>query len=463
MLLSKRADPQNQEKLDKKRGVITFLLFILVAVAFAWIFHVKPPFMSPDEGAHLSRADALRSGNILLFSPDGKMNSGGYIDKNLDKFRASYDPFIRLHDAEKANQTKRDMQNLHWSGQSKFYSMANTAFYFPAIYIPQALGFEVGHLLNLSVFSTYKLVSSLTLFVSFILLLTAWKIHPIPAPALAILLLPMSVFQFFSPTIDGLTFALTTLTLSLLINLLNSPYDKVFIRRFIMLAVCVFILSSSRANLLPLIFLPLWLYIKTRKKSCLITFAITAVLVLSWTYLSIKTVNDNGIHHPGIEQMDVLKHYILHPFEVLSIIINTVTDYSIFNFYYQSFIGKLGWLDISLPDFAYWGFGLFIYTIFIINFRKANFTDRKAEFLLLLLFFIGITMLTFCALLVQWSAFPTEKVDGVQGRYFIIPFIILSYALQEKPEYRKASYFMLAIMAVISVYFVHSALEARYF
>jgi len=463
MLLRKESDYKNWATFHKKTSTLTFLFFIVVAIAFGWILHVKPPFMSPDENSHLSRADALRNGNILLFSPDGKLNSGGYVDESLTAFRASYEPFMRLHDAEKVNQTKRDMQNLYWSGKNNFYSMANISFYFPAIYIPQAVGLEIGHLLNLNVFSTYKLVSSLTLMVSLIVLLMAWKIHPIPVPALAVLLLPMSIFQFMSPTIDGLTFALTTLTLSLLVNLLNSQYDKVFIKKLLMLAVCVFILSSSRANLLPLIFLPLWLYIKTRKKICFITFFITAALVLSWTYLAIKTVNDNGIHHPGIEQIDVLKHYILHPFEVLAIITNTLTDYPIVNFYYQSFIGILGWLDIPLSGFAYWGFGLFIYSIFIINLKKANFNARKAEVSLLLLFFISIITLTFCALLVQWSPFPTEKVDGVQGRYFIIPFIILGYALQDKPEYRKASHCALLIMAIISVYLVHSALKARYF
>jgi uncharacterized membrane protein len=131
--------------------------------------------------------------------------------------------------------------------------------------------------------------------------------------------------------------------------------------------------------------------------------------------------------------------------------------------YVLSFIGVLGWLDAPLTDFAYWYFGLFIYTIFVINIFSKNMLQRKSETILLALFSLAVITLTFCALLVQWSTFPATRVDGVQGRYFIIPMIILGYAIMDKPELRKLSLILSAIMAVASVYSVHLALETRYF
>ncbi len=450
---------------NSKNSVAIFILFAAFVISFLWIFQVKPPFMSPDEGAHLARADALRNGDIVLFSPDGKLNSGGFVDKSMNEFRSKYDPLISSHDASLPGQLKNDVKNQYWSGEKVFYSMANTTFYFPAVYIPQAIGLQLGHLFNMNLYNTYKLVSILTLLVIFTLLVSAWKVFPIPTPAMAVLLLPMTIFQFCSPTIDGITFALVTLAMSLTVrSLQDKENDKRNALKFtVALAIVIFMLSSSRANLLPLILIPLWIYFKTRQKASLVSFSITALLVLSWTYFSIKTVHDNGIHHPGIEQIDVLKHYITHPFEVLTIILNTLSDFSLISFYAQSFIGNLGWLDTHLSMFSYFGFGLLIYTLFALNITKENISARKSEFTLLVLLFLSVVMLTFCALLVQWSAFPAEKVDGVQGRYFIAPCIILSYALMDNYKLKRISLFALVIMGVTSVYSVHAALAMRYF
>lgn len=456
-------DTQISHNNKSKNKFICLFFLIFVALSFSWVLHVKPPFTSPDEGAHLSRADALRNGYIHLVSPDSKVNSGGNIDKSLDIFRSNYDKVIRAHDPSLPNELKNKMRSLNWSGENKFYSMANTAFYFPLVYSPQALGFSLGHLFNLNIFTTYKLVSALNLIAITLLLLFAWRFHPIPGPALVILLLPMSVFQFFSPTIDGLTFALAAFLMSLFCNLLkNEKYTHSY-AKIILLCFTIFILSSSRANLLPLILFPLWLFINSKQRLYLYGFIVTSFLVLFWTYFSIKTVHDNGIHHPGIEQIDVLKHYIKHPLEVISIIWNTISDYGTVKSYVLSFIGVLGWLDAPLTDFAYWYFGLFIYAIFVVNIFSKNILQRKSESIPLVLFSLAVITLTFCALLVQWSTFPATRVDGVQGRYFIIPMIILGYAIMDKPELRKLSLILSAIMAVASVYSVHLALETRYF
>jgi hypothetical protein len=42
---------------------------------------------------------------------------------------------------------------------------------------------------------------------------------------------------------------------------------------------------------------------------------------------------------------------------------------------------------------------------------------------------VGAVLLTFLALLVQWTVGPATTVDGVQGRYFMIPAMTLVYAL----------------------------------
>lgn len=457
---------KSQENIQPSANINFFVIAVIViflGLAFSWILHVKPPFTSPDEGAHLSRADALRNGYIYLISPDGKKNSGGDVDKSMNMFRSNYDKVIGGHEPAIADSVKNEMRKQYWSGENMFHSMENTAFYFPAIYIPQAIGLEIGHILDLNVYTTYKLVSAINLVSITIILLIAWRLLPIPAPALIVLILPMTVFQFFSPTIDGMTFALTILMMSLFIKIVRSEKNEHVNKKIILLCIIIFILSSSRANLLPLTLLPLWLSFKIKNKTCIVGFLVTFISVLSWTFFSIKTVHDNGIHHPGIEQIDVLKHYITHPFEPLVIIFNTITDVKILGFYGSSFIGTLAWLDAPLTDTAYWLFGVSFAAIFLSNISLKELANRKTESSLLALLSLSVIILTFCALLVQWSSFPTLKVDGVQGRYFIIPSIILAYAIMENPKLVKISRATIIILAIVSVYYVHFALKSRYF
>lgn len=446
---------------SRKKILFVAAIVIFIGLAFSWVFHVKPPFSSPDEGAHLSRADALRNGYVYLVSPNGKVFSGGEIDKSLNSARARYDNVISGKE-KLTGDIKNDIRRQQWSGENIFYSMANTAFYFPAIYIPQAIGFTIGHGLELNVYDTYKLVSAISVLTIIAILMLAWKLYPIPVPALAVMILPMSIFQIFSPTIDGLTFALSVLMMSLFINILRDTTNQKQYLKIISLCVIIFILSSSRANLIPLTLFPLWLFFKTKNKAGLLGFVITLLLVMLWTYFSIKTVQDNGIHHPGIEQIDVLKHYVTHPFEVLTIIFNTVTDPQMLGFYASSFIGTLGWLNAPITDFAYWGFGISFAALILFNISFKQISPRRNESLILIFFVLSIVVLTFCALLVQWSTFPALKVDGVQGRYFTIPFIILGYAIMENRKLVRISYAALIILTFASVYSVHLALTTKF-
>jgi len=459
--MSKNGEPHSLFITKTRIFVLLFIIFTLTS--FTWISHIKPPMSSPDETAHLARADALRNGNIFLFSPDGKLNSGGNIDKSMNYFSSQYEKALNTGKPESLNETKKEMQNLHWSGKKYFHSMANTAFYFPIIYVPQAVGIQIGHILNLNVYSTYKLTTSLTLLTVCLILLISWKLHPIPTPAIAVLLLPMSIYQIFSPTIDGLTFSLTILTMSLSKNLLSNEIKNHSTKKAVALFFVIFVLSSSRANLLPLLLLPLFIFLETRKKIYFFGFSITSLLVISWTVYSIKSVYDNGIHHPGIEQIDVLKYYTFHPLEVFSILLNTLKDCHLFFFYIRSFIGVLGWLNIPISDFYIYFFGLILCAVFFLNISAFQSYKKIKVAIFITLLSFSIIILTFCALLVQWSTFPALKVDGVQGRYFIIPFIIIGYAIMDRYKIRKFCHITLIIMAFVSVYIVHATLQAHYF
>ncbi|HHN9297911.1 TPA: DUF2142 domain-containing protein [Escherichia coli] len=107
---------------------------------------------------------------------------------------------------------------------------------------------------------------------------------------------------------------------------------------------------------------------------------------------------------------------------------SSITDATLIDFYYRSFIGVLGPLDVFLSNNHYNRLSL----LFIAAIALAIMTTKQGSInyaaLVISICSIG---LIFCALLVQWSEFPAVKINGIQGRYFICPTIILLFCFNE--------------------------------
>jgi hypothetical protein len=95
----------------------------------------------------------------------------------------------------------------------------------------------------------------------------------------------------------------------------------------------------------------------------------------------------------------------------------------------QSFFGILGWLDARFPDDIYtWLYALFfLVAIFSTSFRRIE-AEWLVSLLLVICAFCSI-LLIFLALLVTWNAHPASVINGVQGRYFIVPALLIAYSL----------------------------------
>ncbi|MEG0003422.1 MAG: hypothetical protein RR857_16790, partial [Comamonas sp.] len=73
----------------------------------------------------------------------------------------------------------------------------------------------------------------------------------------------------------------------------------------------------------------------------------------------------------------------------------------------------------------------------------------------------------FTALLISWTPHPATIVHGIQGRYFIVPFLLLAYALHGLFDVRSRA-FALAGQLLLCAFFAFSAfsllstLQSRY-
>ncbi|BDY73534.1 DUF2142 domain-containing protein [Escherichia coli] len=433
-------------------------LFIFSFVLYIAISSVTPPFMSPDEPHHFSRAYLLTNGVITLNNNDG-FKSGGYIDKSLND---SFEIFNNGHVGKISNSMMLGIDMKNWGDNKVYKEIPNTAFYFPAVYIPQSIGIMFGKAFNLSILDTYKISRFLAFITCISIIIYANSIYRIPALALCVMVMPMMLFQFIATTIDGITTSLSVLMMCLLAR--GAMKKEIGDTCLIFISFIAFILVSSRANLIPVLILPFIAAYYSQSKIRLLPPFFAAVLSLGWIGLTISITVDGGVNHPGISQGEVIAYYLKHPFEILSIIYNTISDYGRSSFYFKSFVGKLGWLDIWMPTYLY--IVSFVVIVALISLSISYSEIKKHIFfsLSVAIVSLGSAALIFCALLVQYSKFPTDVIIGIQGRYFVIPVIISAFLLMSQNKKKQMiAYIITVIMLIVSLNAMIPSIITRYY
>src|SRR5690606_268004 len=112
----------------------------------------------------------------------------------------------------------RALSALEWASDDIFVEIPATGYYFPLIYAPQALGLAIGEMAGLSVQQSYYLARYLAFSFSLLLIAAAFLLCPPNPLAVAILILPMSLFQLISTSMDGVAAALAVICISLFIK-----------------------------------------------------------------------------------------------------------------------------------------------------------------------------------------------------------------------------------------------------
>lgn len=402
----------------------------LCVAAFVVCFIIStfvPSFQAPDEFDHVDRAYMLSTGQLVLHSVNGSP-SGGEVDDGLLEYMRFFTPLKGDGSRKFSLDEGGRAADVRWAGTTTFVTAVGTSYYFPALYGPQAVGLGMGRALGLSVGQSYQLARYLTLAVCFGLLVASFRLFAPPAIVLALLVLPMNLFLFSSAVLDGMATCTAVLVLSTFLRLVTDHERGISLRLVYTLAIAIALLSACRANLLPLLTLPFAVWWLFRTRTPLVLAIATAVFVLGWTMYTVKYTT----YPPGARNIDHgarLIGYLLHPWEFGRIVFTTVTTPSIVNFYAVSFIGVLGWLDAPLPLSTYYAIAGLLISIAILSLSRRVLVSIGPARGLLAICAVGAVLMTFLALLVQWTVGPATTVDGVQGRYFMIPALILSYAM----------------------------------
>jgi uncharacterized membrane protein len=431
----------------------------LLAAAWA-LASLIPPLQSPDENSHLARAYLISKGELTLTPSD--RGSGGRIDYDLLLFIDAYLARVTVAREKIDAAQQARIESFRWGREDRFMPVAGTGYYLPLIYAPHASAIAIGRALDWSVADSYRLVRVFCLLACLGLLAAAWHTLRPPPLAVALLLLPMSMFQLLTPTLDGVSNCLAVLVLSTFMRIMLQTKDVRPADSWL-LAGSVALLVSSRNQLLPLLALPLFIAWTRRSRRDAFLGGAAIVLSLAWlAYVLLNTVDKRIPRTRGTGEL--LVHYLSHPLSFFSVVGTSLADKGLSQQYEQSFIGVLGWLDAQLPEWAYPGLWIGLAAFALASVLLASGQAWLARGLLAFTA-VASALLVFFALLVTWTPHPTTFVGGVQGRYFMVPALILAYAIGASPPDRRwngAIWALLTAFAAASLYALVATVLARY-
>ena len=454
---------QLQEYLTQSRAVarqhITFFLYAFLTLVVHGVSLLVPPMQSPDEIDHLQRAYLLAHGQIFLQTPAGK-SSGGQVDTGLVGYQVNYATLAGKPEARLTADLKRQGEAARWTGVRGFSLLPGTGYNFPAIYAPQALALAIGEQLNFGIDASYRMARLFALITTLSLLIAAFNLYR-PSPlALIVLVLPMSLFQMTASTIDGISMALAFFAVSCFKR--DWEQGNTDPRVFLMLTVSVVLLVTCRAYMMPMLLMLIAPAILHRSRKRLIISVAATGVVVAWIALAMAITKDLRLGDkvaPGA----IAKYYLTDPAALWNVIYATLSDAGLTAQYWRSFIGTLGWLDTTMPMSVYIGISTLIALALLINVRLSAFKQRR-ELILLLCGFASM-VLVFLAMLVIWTPHPARVIDGVQGRYFALPVILIFCALDSKFDWPRwlSTYGVVFMVFLMSTFSMITTLADRYY
>jgi len=449
---------------QKSATPYAFWLTIIIFLMSLAVSTLTPPFQSPDEDAHLKRAYLLSHGYVWLSHPAGE-STGGLINQGLiryiDKFKG-----LPFHGEQKVSANDLyEAKQITWQQVNVHSSTAGISYYFPLLYLPQALGIRIGELLGISVEHSYRLAKLAALIAASTLFYWALRLFHFSAIPLALFILPMSLFQMGAASLDGIAHACCLLAIAIFLKLTQSnlPTSKWLSVIFCFL---VALLATSRMQLIPLLLLIFLTYKSTQQKIFLWGGITATLFTISWISLTVLLVVDLRVE-TGLSPFALILFYATHPIALVSVLTNTLTSISTLKSYATAFIGVLGWLDASLPKNEYAILGCLILVLAIIHLSWRSKSIIRRNQWALLACSLASVMIIFLSLLVQWTPHPATIILGVQGRYFFGSVLMLSIAFSsptiEQPIKQFISLITLLILASCSLVFTINLLLQRYY
>lgn len=419
---------------------LAFPVMVLTAI-------FTPPAQSPDEVAHLVRANGLLQGHVFLTrqpvphpAPNQPRDEVGVgIDSGLFKAGFGFITPMQGRWVVTASDAAK-LEALGWSHHQIFSNIPNTATYFPLAYMPDAVGLGVGRLLGVSPFHSIllgRLANMLAyLALGVVTLLVARRGR---AVFLAILLLPMSLFLGATLDQDGLLIALTCLACAGFTR--GSLAGHVLaLAAFVVVALAkppYLLLMAIFA--LPLAWAGFW------RRACAVV--LVSLPVLAWVGFVMAFVAvpfGKPLYHPGplfqggmgavmgTTDPALNLHILLaHVGRFFTLPVHTISLFGVN--WLQGMVGMLGLLDLVFPAWFYnlW-WGVLAFSFLMVAFSATPFKGPERIGWLNNIVVLLVVSITIWAVMISfylnWTNVGMDFIGGIQGRYalLILPFLVFA-------------------------------------
>jgi uncharacterized membrane protein len=439
-----------QRYCGKHAVMALFLLCALPVVVTTAL--VTPPSESPDEVTHYARALSLLHGAIIgvktteIDKNTGKPQWKTGLKVNAGMLLAAYGhqtPFgyrvvVTQDDWNKSEAVAPD--------SAMFYaSLPNTATYFPAAYVPGALGAVVSKWFGATPFHSF-ITARLCMAVAFVLTgLAALYVTAFgEAVLVTVLLLPMTLFLAGTMNQDGVLVAMTCLAAACLTRAGQTQAARGW--RIAGLIIFALVLGAKPPYifLMGVFALPLFAPGFWRRFAEML---LAMLPVLGWiAIISLFVVVPYGKppYHPGPlftgDHAIVLDHadaaaqlHILmeRPIRFLVMPLRSTWEYAYAD--YVTVLGVLGPLRILLEDGVYngWACGLVFAAFGLLLTRRPDFTPplrALVNFIAIMAAILATYYVLEITFYLDWTEVGAKLIDGIQGRYALIalPFVMFA-------------------------------------
>lgn len=406
-----------------KTEVIVLVFLCTVGLVY---FVLIPATAVPDEHGHYARSFEIANGYFL--TPHGENGAGeSYLPEN--SIPSVSNNLVRPTQNGVYGK-EADMLHTQMNPEKTIiFPNSNQALYSPLSYIPQSIGIFIAKLFTNNLFIVFYAGRFATFLASLLLIYFAVKWIPYEKRMiLLIVAMPVFLQEMISYSTDAVINALSIFILAYLLNMRREK--KLKKKNLVFIWIMMIIVSMCKIVYLPFVLLVFLLKnesFSSKKKAWIykITTTVTAVIAnLGWLVIGFGYL---GEVRPGVNSVEQVKYVLTHIPRFIYTAVATVYQSSYE--WCMMMVGKLSWLNLQINEIIVliFLFALIVETVVICKDEETCRTDKFTKYLLTFII-IAVIGLTFASLYVQWTPVAKNRIEGIQGRYFIplllgLPFI----------------------------------------